>query len=91
MSVTLTPEAENRIRDLVESGHYPDAATVIDKALEALEAQEEAKHHTLRELVRAGFESGNRVELTDDLWDEMERRAQERFQRGETSNLRVGP
>ncbi len=83
MSVTLTPQAESRIRDLVESGHYPSAAAVIDKALEALDAQEQANFLKLRELVHAGFTSGNRVELTEELWDEMERRAEERFQRGE--------
>lgn len=91
MSVTLNPETESRIRDLVERGHAPDAATVIDRALEALESQEEERLATLRELVRAGFESDNRVELTDELWDEMERRAEERLRRGERSSPRVRP
>lgn len=91
MSVTLNPETESRIRDLVERGRYPDAATLIDRALEALESQEEERLANLRELVRAGFESGNRVELTDELWDEMERRAEERFRRGERSSPRVRP
>ena len=37
MSVTLTPHAETRIRHLIESGQFPNAAAVIDRALEALD------------------------------------------------------
>jgi putative addiction module CopG family antidote len=91
MSVTLTPQAESRIRDLVESGRYSDASAVIDKALEALDAQEQAQFLKLRELIHAGFTSGNRVELTEELWDEMERRAEERFERGEKPGPHVCP
>jgi putative addiction module CopG family antidote len=91
MSVTLTPQAESRIRDLVESGRYPDAAAVVDKALDALDAQEQAQFLKLRQLIHDGFTSGNRVELTEELWDEMERRAEERFERGEKPSPHVGP
>ena len=83
MSVPLTPHAESRIRELVESGHYPDAAAVIDKALEALDAQEQARFLKLRELVRAGFEGGPGVELTDELWEEMEREVDEAYRCGD--------
>jgi putative addiction module CopG family antidote len=91
MSVTLTPEAERQIQDWIDRGRYPDAAAVIDRALQALKDQEEAKLRNLRELVRAGFESGNYRELTDELVDEIERRAEERFARGEKPSPHVCP
>ncbi len=91
MSVTLTPQAEQHIRDLVERGDYPDAAAVIERALEALKDQEEAKFLKLRELVLAGHNSGPGVELTDELWDEMERRSEERFLRGDEPAPHVCP
>lgn len=91
MTVTLSPQAEEQIQDWIERGHYPDAAAVIDRALQALKEQEEAKLIKLRELVRAGFESGEAVELTDELWDEMERRSEERFLRGERPSPHVCP
>ena len=91
MSVTLTPQAEQQIQDWIDRGHYPDAAAVIDRALQALKDQEDAKFLKLRELVRAGFESGDAVELTDELWDEIERRSEERFQRGEEPSPHVCP
>ena len=62
MSVTLTPEAEQQIQDWIDRGQYPNAASVIERALQALMDQEEAKFLKLRELVRAGFESGDAVE-----------------------------
>lgn len=83
MSVTLTTRTEEEIRSWIESGRYPDADALIHTALQALKDQEEAKLLKLRELVRAGFESGDAVELTDELWAEIERRSEERFLRGE--------
>jgi putative addiction module CopG family antidote len=91
MSVTLPPQTEKQIQDWIDTGHYPDAAAVIDKALQALEAQEQAKMQRLRELVRAGFESGPAVELTDELWDEMEREVDDAYQRGEDPPPHAGP
>jgi putative addiction module CopG family antidote len=74
MSVTLTPQAEHRIRDLVERGVYPDAAAVIDEALDALE---QARLDKLRELVLAGFASGDGGEFTPETWAEIAREADE--------------
>ena len=91
MSVTLTVELEERIQHWIETGRYPDAEAVVEKALEALEEQEQGRFLKLRELVLAGFESGDAVELTDELWDEMERSSEERFQRGEVPPPHVCP
>jgi putative addiction module CopG family antidote len=73
----MRPETEAEIRRLVESGLYPDAASVIESALQELNEQYEANLANLRELVRAGFESGDGGELTDEFWDEIAREADE--------------
>jgi putative addiction module CopG family antidote len=91
MGVTLPPHTEKQIQDWIDTGHYPDAAAVIDKALQALEAQEQAKLLRLRELVHAGFESGPAVELTDELWEEMEREVDAAYERGEKPPPHVCP
>ena len=77
MSITLTPEVEAQIRDRIESGQYQDAEAVIVKALAALKAQEQARFLKTRELVLAGHNSGPGVELTDEVWAEIEREADE--------------
>jgi putative addiction module CopG family antidote len=77
MSVTLTPEVEDRIRHWMDSGQYPDAGSLILKALEALEAQEEARFLKLREPILVGHSSGPGEELTDELWERIEREADE--------------
>ncbi len=77
MSVTLTPRLEERIRHWIENGRYPDAEAVIDKALEALEDQEQAQFVRLRELVLAGFASGDGGEFTPETWEEIAREADE--------------
>ena len=83
MSVTLMPETEKEIRRLVDSGRFPDADAVVHTALQVLNEQYETKLEKLRELVRAGFESGPGRELTDELWEEMEREVDEAYQRGD--------
>ena len=77
MSVTLTPKVEAQIRHWIENGRYPDADSVVARALEALEAQEQARFHKLRELVLAGHNSGPGEELSDELWEEISREADE--------------
>jgi putative addiction module CopG family antidote len=91
MSVTLPPEIEARVRQWIETGRYPDADAVIDKALKALEDQEQARFLKLRELVLAGHNSGIAGELTEEMMDEIERNSEERFQRGEEPRSHVCP
>ena len=91
MSMTLTPQVENRIRDWIKTGQYPDADAVIDKALQALEEQEQTRFLKTRELILAGFASGNAGELTPELMDEIEREAEEAYQRGEKPSPHVCP
>src|SRR5687768_5228792 len=91
MTITLPPEVHAQIQHRIESGRYPDAEAVIVKALEALEAQEQAQFQKTRELVLAGFNSGPGGELTDEVWAEIEREADEAYQQGEKPSPHVCP
>jgi hypothetical protein len=50
---------------------------VIQKALQALEEQEQERFLKTRELILAGPNSGEGVELTPEVWEEIEREADE--------------
>lgn len=91
MSVSLTPRTEDQIRRWVDSGQYADADAVVVDALQLLEERNRARFQRLRELVRVGFESGDGVELTTELWDELEREAEEAYERGEQPDPDVCP
>ncbi|MGH2557573.1 MAG: type II toxin-antitoxin system ParD family antitoxin [Thermomicrobiales bacterium] len=91
MTVTLAPRIEKLIRHWIESGQYPDADAVLSDALQLLQERNQARFLKLRELVRAGFESGDAGELTPELMDEIEREAEEDFRRGETPSPHVCP
>jgi len=91
MTVTLTPRIEERIRHWIESGHYSDANAVLSDALQLLEERNQARFLKLRELVRAGFESGDAGELTPELMDEIEQEAEKAFRRGEKPSPHVCP
>ena len=94
MTITLPPEVHAQIQHKIESGRYPDAEAVIVKALEALDAldaQEQARFLKTRELVLAGLHSGPGEELTEELWDRLEQEAEEAYQRGEKPSPHVCP
>lgn len=83
MSVTLDPEVEDRIKPWLDSGRFPNASAVVLEALELLEERDRTQFLKLREMVRAGFESGDEVDLTPELWDQLLREADEDYERGE--------
>ncbi|HEY7032404.1 MAG TPA: hypothetical protein VH482_13780 [Thermomicrobiales bacterium] len=85
------PQVEQQIRDWIERGHYPDADAVIRQALQALKDREATKFLQARALILAGLNSGEGVELTEELMDEIERSSEERFQRGEEPAPHVCP
>jgi Arc/MetJ-type ribon-helix-helix transcriptional regulator len=91
MTLILTPEVEDRIQRWIDNGGFPNAGAVIERALQALEEQEHAKHVKLREMVRTGFESGLGVELTDDVWEEIAREADEADRQGMSIRREVQP
>jgi putative addiction module CopG family antidote len=83
MTVQLPADLEASIQRKVASGRFGDEVEVIREALGALDAREHERFLRLRSLVRDGFESGEGVELTPELMDEIQREAEEAFRRGE--------
>ncbi len=68
MSITMTAEAEAKIREKVESGRYVSADAVIGEALRLLEEHEQAQLERLRALIDEGFQGEGEV-LTRESWD----------------------
>jgi putative addiction module CopG family antidote len=89
MGVTLSPETEAKIQRWVDSGQYPDADAAVKSALQALEERNEARLENLRQLLRTGWESPSLGELTGELWDEIDRRADEKMHRDERPSPHV--
>jgi len=56
-----------------------------------LDARDEERFLRLRALVREGFESGDERELTPELWDELEREADEADRRRDPLDPNVCP
>jgi putative addiction module CopG family antidote len=91
MTVRLSPQTEAQIEELVASGQFADADAVINEAIQLLAERELARFRQLQALVREGFESGEAVELTPELMDEIEREAEAAYQRGEQPSPHVCP
>ena len=92
MYVSLTPQLEAMIRERVESGRYNNASEVVREALRLLEEHERVQH--LRSLLAVGLEDerrGDMVEFTPELLEDIYRRAEERFRRGEEPDPDVCP
>jgi Arc/MetJ-type ribon-helix-helix transcriptional regulator len=68
MTVTLNPEQERRLADVVRSGAYQNAEQVFERALEMLFEQEEWLTENRVEIgaaVELGFAEAERGELID--------------------------
>ncbi len=68
MTVTLSPEQEQRLADVLRSGAYQNAEQVLDRALEMLLAQEEWLAENRDEIavaIELGFAEAERSELVD--------------------------
>ncbi len=92
MSVNLTPELEAMIRERVESGRYSDASAVVDDAMQLLKERERSEH--LNALLAIGLDElrrGEKVRFTPELLEEIDRRVEERFLRGDEPNPDVCP
>jgi antitoxin ParD1/3/4 len=92
MNVSLTPELEAQIRRRVDSGRYNNASEVVRDALRHLEEYERSEH--LNALLAVGLEQAQRgevVEFTPELFEEIDRRVEERFLRGDEPNPDVCP
>ncbi|MBA3415612.1 MAG: type II toxin-antitoxin system ParD family antitoxin [Chloroflexia bacterium] len=74
MTIQLHRDTEAAIRGRVESGQYKDVEEVIRAALDVLEIQE------IRASIaegRAAIKRGEGIVLTPDVWDQIEREADE--------------
>lgn len=92
MNVSLTPQLETMIRQRVESGRYNNASEVVREALRLLEEREQMEH--LRSLLAVGLEQARRgelIEFTPEYLEDLDRRVEERFLRGEVPNPDVCP
>jgi Arc/MetJ-type ribon-helix-helix transcriptional regulator len=68
MTVTLSPEQERRLADMVRSGAYQSAEQVLDRALEMLLAQEEwlaENRDDIAAAIEAGIADAESGELID--------------------------
>ena len=80
------------IRQQVESGRYNNASEVVREALRLLDEHQRVQH--LRSLLAVGLEQAQRgelVEFTPELVEDITRRANERFLRGEEPDPDVCP
>jgi len=72
------------IRRQVDSGRYNNASEVVREALRLRDEHQRVQH--LRSLLAVGLDDerrGDLVEFTPELLDDIYRRAEERFRRGE--------
>jgi putative addiction module CopG family antidote len=90
MSVSLSPQAEARVRLRLEGGSYQSVDEVIDDALDLLE-ERDRRLDALRAKLRIGLESGEGIEYSRELMDEIEREAEEAYRRGEKPSPDVLP
>lgn len=93
MSVALTPQIEDKIQRLLESGHYLDADAVMNEALYLLE-EHQRQLEALRAKIQAGLDEADRGEV-DEWTPELRRRlreeAEEMDRRGEHPDPDVCP
>jgi len=91
LTITLTPQVEHRIRDLIESGHYPDADAVLNDALGLLE---ETRLAALRSKLQSGIDQldrGEGIPFTPEWSADRVRVIRERAAAGETPHIDVCP
>lgn len=92
MALQLSHKNQARITEMVEQGDYPDADTVVERALELLSERERLVR--LRELVALGVEQANRGELIEynqEFREEAMRSALRRFAEGDVPSPDVCP
>jgi antitoxin ParD1/3/4 len=92
MNVSLTPELEQMVRERVASGRYNNASEVVRDALRHLDSKERLDH--LRALIQVGLdqaERGELIEFTPEWEEEMDRRVEEGFLRGDIPDPDVCP
>ena len=92
MALQIRPDIQARIAETIESGDYPDADVVLDRALDVLSKVERLNH--LRTRLAVGAEQAARGELIphdDNLRKEIMQSALRRFEAGELPSPDVCP
>jgi antitoxin ParD1/3/4 len=93
MPIHVSPDLEERIREKVESGQYEDSSEVIRAAMRLLDKRD-LRLQELRASIAEGLaaaERGEAHELTPELWEEIEREADEMIRLGVPPNPDVCP
>ncbi len=92
--IEMTVKVPKRLADMaraeVASGRFADVDAVVGNALHQLVERQQRLTH-LKALLKEGLDSGDPIEFTDELMDDIERRAEERFLRGEMPDPVVCP
>jgi antitoxin ParD1/3/4 len=93
MSISVPADLEETIREKVESGQYDDPSDVIRAAMRLLEKRDQ-RLQELRTSIEEGIaaiERGEGIELTAEVWEEIEREAHERARLGHQPKPDVCP
>ena len=93
MSVVLSPETEEMIREKVESGHFPTADEVVQEALRLLDARERQLAHLRAEVAKGldQLDRGEGAELTAERMDQIFQRALDNSAAGKAIKDAVKP
>jgi antitoxin ParD1/3/4 len=92
ITITLSPETEARIHELVAKFDYDGPEAVVDEALRVLEERDKLKR--LRELIAAGDEQlarGEVIPWTPDFLDRLKRESEENVRQGKPIKDEVRP
>jgi putative addiction module CopG family antidote len=77
-TVQLTPRAEALLRKKVDDGRYSSIDEALDDAVQLLDARDRLERlRAAIDVADAQIARGEVYELTDELWDEIEREADE--------------
>jgi putative addiction module CopG family antidote len=93
MTARFPVDIETSIRKLVSTGRFENEAQVIREALRLLDRREQ-RIAELRSSIQAGiaeYERGEAIELTDEVWDRIEREAAERTAQGVAPKSDIRP
>jgi len=93
MPMRLPADVETSIRNLISTGRFEDEAQVVREALRLLDRREQ-QFMELRSSIQeslAAIERGEGIELTDEVWNRLDREAQERIARGDEPDLDAWP
>ena len=88
MPIQVPDDVEARIREKVDSGDFADAGEVIREAMRLLDERELALAQ-LQSKLQVGLDqldNGEGIPFTSELVGQMQRDANDRFQRGERPN-----